>query len=169
MTETPFYRNYYSQIAKTTSLSLNSPDSNLFYEQDRWAKLRALNVEDIGSLWKEKPERVKVITDPRLGEEQLVIMSKNIFERMVNMLSDIEAGNIGVSTNIEVISQQLTLIEKLIEQQNKKELEPVEMAISVMSKIISTTKTQFFLASDTASLKPSRLTEEEKKLLDYEE
>jgi hypothetical protein len=163
---------HHSPSLGTGLTTITSPTKDLSYEHDRWATMRGLNVEAIGSLWKENPNRVRVIDDPRLGDEQLVVLSKKNFEMMLNFISDLESGNIGVGGDIETIGEHFALIQKLLEEKcksvDKEELEPVMMAVQLTSKVLTKTKTHFLVVSDSKAPQSPTLTQEDMDLLDYD-
>jgi hypothetical protein len=53
---------------------------NFHYDQARWSTTREKNVTDIARSWSNEPNRVLVLSDPKFGENPMVLLRKDIFE-----------------------------------------------------------------------------------------
>jgi hypothetical protein len=148
---------------------INSPIKDLHYEQDRWATTRGLNVEEISSLWREDPNRVRVISDPKLGSNQLVLLSKSVLERIVGLLTGLENGYVGMRHDLDMLEKHLSLVSNIIKDQDGNAIKSVEIAVSLMTSTVVQSKLQFVSAIPReTSIAPPELTAEEWSAVDYE-
>lgn len=155
------------------TLSISAP--KLEFEQTRWANLRNENVTKIADIWNKNPNLVKVISDPKLSENELVILSKANFETLYKMVKDLESGQAGLSFDVDLLSNQLTLVYDLVTQgdtQEKKSnpvIGQIKKAVEVAVQIVTKSKAKLFIVRNTKPHQSAPLTIEEQAELDYED
>lgn len=135
------------------------------FVQNRWPEVRAWNVNQVKKLWDDEPDRVQVINDPRLGTTSLVMMRKDQFERMHNLISDLLDGQAGIESDLKVALEQVSLIEKIVIPSG--DSESMLSALSVLKVLFSNSK-RIFIA-DPSPVPPSPLTADELAALEKDD
>lgn len=82
--------------------------------ENKWPDVRSWNVKQVKKLWDEDPNRVQVINDSRLEATALVMMRKDKYEAIKNLIDDLHNGQAGISADIQMAAEQVTLIEDSI-------------------------------------------------------
>lgn len=85
------------------------------YEPSRWATLRSRNVEQMSSYWDEDSSRVYVLKDPKLKENELVVLCKEMFDQIITPLLELTAGRAALRVDISVIASNVTAIKSILE------------------------------------------------------
>lgn len=96
-----------------TNIPISEP--NLEYSKQRWATFREENTDAIAELYAKNPNLVKVLDDRKLSHVPLVIMRKEHLDKLINMLRDIKAGQIGIEhelTAMREVSELLAMLAK---------------------------------------------------------
>jgi hypothetical protein len=87
---------------------LESPIGNLSFQRSKWATFRETNVDQIKATFAANPSSVFIMEDRKLLGSSLVVLRKDMFERLTKLIEDLCAGQIGIETeltSIQVASQ----------------------------------------------------------------
>lgn len=127
------------------------------FVSNRWPEVRTWNVKQVKALWDNEPNRVQVINDPRLGSTSLVMMRKDQFELMNNLINDLLDGQAGIESDLNVALEQVSVIEKTVIPAG--DTESMRNAMSVLKVLFRNSKRIFI--SNPKPISPTPLTAEE--------
>ena len=97
------------------TLRIEEPKFN--YTQQRWAKLREENTEDLSRSFRENPNQVKILNDPKLATMPLVVLRKEHLDRLINLLRDLQSGQLGIEHELTAVRDVSELIAMLAEEE----------------------------------------------------
>jgi hypothetical protein len=147
--------------------------TNLKIEQDKWATLRSLNVEEIANVWNDAPTKVKILSDNKLGDQKLAILSKDTFEGMYRVIEDLQSGQMGLAIGIRTVGEHLGILRDLlsqkIDEKDLTELAPLKKLSELAFNVVAEIQSKVIVFGNKTKLEPSPLSEDEAKELDYEE
>lgn len=87
------------------------PDaSRLSFNTSRWATFREENVSSVASRWVESPFLVQVLDDPRLGSAHLVVLRKDLFDRMLGLVRAFEAARTPILIELQQAARVSTVL-----------------------------------------------------------
>jgi hypothetical protein len=156
-------------LTKVTAESVPIGAKFSYVDGDRWPEVRSWKVDVIRDLWSVEPNRVQVIRDPRLGECSMVLLRKDLFERLKNIASDVESGEAAVRHNVDLLLNTIELVddESLLGDPTN---DRVRKAIKVLRGVAAKLRTEVYVMKSKASHFPSPLSDEEKSIdLDNDE
>jgi hypothetical protein len=82
----------------------DNPLSSLSFQKSKWATFRELNVEEIKASFTRNPNSVFIMEDRKLLGTSLVVLRKDVFEKMTKLIQDLCAGQIGIDTELTSIN-----------------------------------------------------------------
>lgn len=154
------------EVRNEVPWSINSPRNPPRFEisNERWTNLRQRNVDGFADFWAENLNAVRVLTDKKLGRNQVVMLRKDAFEALLSLarsMSDVEVDFNMLRGNIEVL-------EDYVEEHDE--------VTGLIKKIVKTISMSVERFSGTATLrrhrvsrKPPTLSPEEAAELEAEE
>jgi hypothetical protein len=158
----------------TYPTTLNAPTFS--FEQLRWATARHETVDDMHYYWTENPNAVRVFSDPRLGNSQVVMLRKDRFEALEKIKNDLTRGQIVVQQQIKTLSSAIAVAKTLAQRLKKStpspahdDAEAIENQIEVIVGISQVITSELSVKSTGFKLEPTPLSEEELADLDDEE
>lgn len=143
-----------------SSLPIAIPIPQFDFEKDRWATSRTQNVEDIAAHWKAAPYKVRVLTDKKFAGNSMVLLRKDSFEKLVNLLKDLQQGEAIVKANLEAVFTSIKLIETLAQESDKNK-PALELAVKQLTHISGALSSVIEFGAPVKKVAPSELTAEE--------
>lgn len=134
------------------------------YEQDTWANSRTLNVERIAEHWQTHPTAVRVFLDRKLGSNSMVLLRKDSFEVLTNLISDLEKNEAFIKQNFEAAFRSVRLVQKLIDEQTNGQETPLKLAVEQMTHIWGQFSSTIEFHAKSKKVRSSKLTPEEIEL-----
>lgn len=131
-----------------------------YHDRDRWPEVRSWNLNQVKKLWEEEPNRVQVIKDPRLGDTSLLLMRKDQFERILNLIKDIEAGQASISHNLDLAITQIECVEHGV---SKHDSELAKKAVKVLKGLVANISSKIHITKGPGKVELSELSPEEKE------
>ncbi len=128
-------------------------------EPKRWAKLREENVKDVALRWTDHPSLVQVIDDPRLGFAQLVILRRDLFERLIAALTNLTTGRSAVRYELDQITKIFAALKEIAasDASHGAMMPLVEVVMQTTQRM----RTHVVPADEVTALSPTPLTESE--------
>ncbi len=143
-----------------SSLPISIPIPQFDFEQDKWATSRTQNVEDIASHWKAAPFKVRVLTDKKFAGNSMVMLRKDSFEKLVNLLKDLQQGEAVVEANLEAVFNSIKLIETLAQESDANK-PAFKLAVKNLTLISGALSSVIEFGAPVKKVAPSELTAEE--------
>ncbi len=73
------------------------------YEPSRWATARTKNVEEIAKSWTDNPSLAYVFNDSKLRGDELVLLRKELVDKIVTPLVELSRGHAAICVDIDTI------------------------------------------------------------------
>jgi len=147
-----------------SSIAINTDSKDqlglTYHDRDRWPEVRGWNLNQVKKMWDEDPARVQVIKDPRLGETTLLMMRKDQFERILNLIKDIEAGQASISHNLDLAITQIECVELGV---SKHDTDLAQKAVKVLKGLVANITSKIQITKGPGEVKLSALSPEEKE------
>jgi hypothetical protein len=151
-----------TNIPKSIEIKGNFNIPTFNYVQDRWATTREKNVIEISEAWSQDPNRVLVLTDPKFGENSMVILKKDLFETVLKLLMDVLSGEVQIQTDVQTLLDAITILKSRVAEQglDTKDL-ILGNAIQIISRLQGKVTSSLNFIAPTRPIEPPSLSEEE--------
>jgi hypothetical protein len=140
------------------------------YQKERWAKVRLNKVEALAHTFTDSPNLALVFEDSKLKGDPLVLLRKQNFEFLLNVLQDLRAGQAGLQVSAEEVNIQLSLLQRLVsEKLAREEATPIQDVLKLLSLSFSKISSKLVVFSKGKKSEPRPLSDDELELLAEEE
>ena len=148
-------------------------EPKLEYNKQRWATFREENTDSIAEMYSKNPNLVKILDDRKLAHVPLVVMRKEHLDRLINLLRDIKAGQVGIEHELTAVREVSELVAMLAEEEGlladtppSSEHPKLTRALRVIvSTYRAVAKRSFIFTAQSKMQKLPTLSEEEKASL----
>ncbi|MEM7228351.1 MAG: hypothetical protein AAF432_05980 [Planctomycetota bacterium] len=112
--------------------AIELPELN--FKSDRWATTREESVDRTASYWKANPTTVRVFEDPKLSDDPLVMLRKELFEQLFATLKDLTSGRAGVLSEVQQINKLAVALVQAVSDATDR----VPAHVSTLAQVIET-------------------------------
>lgn len=107
----------------------------LRFEPSNWLKVKAFGVKEIAKKFEESPKSGIVLGDRQFGDKPVVIMRLENYEILLKTVRDLSEGEAFVKNSLEALTEQISLINHMIEEDKSLANSQIGKAVRVMSKL----------------------------------
>lgn len=136
----------------------------LGYEFDRWSTTSRTNVENMRQRWANNPNLAVVLEDPKLKDQELVILRREVLEKMQKLLLDLQDGRAGVAFDVDLMFKVAAAFESILEEKRKngeiKCDEPLYALGEAVCSFAGKIRSQFFVMAKQDEQKFSQVLED---------
>ena len=105
----------------------------LDWSESRWAVKRTKNVEALHDIWMKQPNRAEVLSDPKLGNEKLVILKKDYLDSLIERYKELSKVDLDKKSRTETLLHAIDLLSDLTDKNS--EPETLKRAVSMLASI----------------------------------
>lgn len=134
------------------------------YIQARWSTTREKNVTDIAESWSNEPNQVLILSDPKLGENQMVLLRKDMFENLVKLLKDVISGEVQIKTDVQTMLDAIAILKNRVSEQGLDTKDQIlGNAIQIISRMQGQVNSSLNFTAPFRPVSPGPLSEEDLK------
>lgn len=115
-------------------------------EREKWAKVRqTYKVDTLVSRFRDRPNLMLLFEDSKLRSDPLVMLRKDCFEKLINILTDLNCGQAGVQLDVDELSVQVDLLAELLSGRDELRAEkPLHLSVQAIRMRLSRLRSQLF-------------------------
>lgn len=134
------------------------------YSQERWSTTREKNVSQMVEIWCQDPNRVLVLTDPKFGENSIVILKKELFETVLKLLKDVLSGEVQIKTDVQTLLDAIAILKDRVSERGLDTKDQIlGNAIQIISRVQGKVTSSLNFVAPVRPIKPTTLSEDEIK------
>lgn len=154
-----------SELIKNLS-SYELPKLN--FDRCKWSDISRISRDDLINMFDRDHNLVKVIGEPRLGDNSYAILRQDTLESMYVLLRELNSGQVGIQRDYEAIFAQIDGIVQLVEQSHSDDT-PLNKFVSVLRTLVIESRTRFVSVLNRQVYEPETLSEEEQAEIDADD